>query len=58
MEVFAPTDVKVGTETEPETKAKEGFTAQGARVTGLESAESGTNDESKSDTPNVTFGQA
>ena len=33
MEVFTPTDVKVEIDTEPETKAKEGFTAQGARVT-------------------------
>ena len=59
MEVFAPIESKVEIDAQdPETKAKEGFTAQGARVTGLESAESDTKDESKSDTPNVTFGQA
>ena len=57
IKVFTPPEVKVE-ETEPEKKAKEGFTAQGARATGLESAESGTNDDSKSGTPNVTFGQA
>ena len=59
MDVFSPTEAKVEIDAQkPETKAKEGFTAQGARVTGLESAESVTKDESKSDTPNVTFGQA
>ena len=42
---------------DPEAKSKEGFTAQGARVTGLESAESSNNDESKTNTPTVTFGQ-
>ena len=36
MEVFTPTE-EVETETEPETKAKEGFTAQGTRVTGEQS---------------------
>ena len=33
MEVFTPIETKVETEAEPETKAKEGFTVQGANVT-------------------------
>ena len=57
MEVYTPPEVKVE-ESEPDAKAKEGFTAQGARVIGLESAESGTKDDSESGNSNVTFGQA